>query len=92
VIVTGNAPAFAGWVVLMAAAAVSCFLQARKTTNPIWRIGWVGLLLASLTWLVGGLLGFRSAGQFTILSRVGTAIAAVSALILLGALTIPKRR
>lgn len=90
--VTGNPLAFGGWVLLMAAAAVSCYLQARKTRNQIWRAGWLGLLLASLIWLAGGVLGFRSQAQFSALSRVGTGVAAVSAVCLLGALLMPKRR
>lgn len=76
----------------MAAAAVSCYLQARKTHNQIWRAGWLGLLLASLIWLAGGVFGFRSQAQFSVLSRVGTALATVSALCLLGALLMPRRR
>ncbi|MGQ9698490.1 MAG: hypothetical protein ACUVRO_10930 [Armatimonadota bacterium] len=88
---TENALALVGWTLLMAAAVVSCLLQAYKTTNKVWRLGWLGLLLASLTWLAGGVLGFASHASFTAFSRIGTGVAIASALVLLATLVLPRK-
>jgi hypothetical protein len=86
-----NPVALVGWVLLMAAAAASCVSQARKTRNATWRVGWLGLLAASVVWLAGGVWGFASPDAFRLLSDVGVLLAVLSAVVLIWVLLGPRR-